>query len=446
MFRSLALCLCTLALCAGPPEQSVVRVRSNPGCLNALVGSGVVVAPGIVVTNAHVVHGSQDLQVLKDGTSYRVQAHILAPEYDLCLLRIPALQTPPTELWEALPEIGQALEAWGYPGGTPHQVPVRVQGRLVATWRYRRNHLLQLEAPIVGGHSGGGLFLPDGRLVGITTFNLLGTGKTAFAVPVSWIRDLQERPWINGDQVPICKPQSVLLHELLDRLTEDPENRVPWEAFTRVWVASEPNQADAWYALGHVILARYLELSQTGTPDPAMHTAFLDAFQKAVTLNPAHVRAWNNLGVAFHAIGETRKSKEALEMALRLKPDYGLAWINLSSPLVDLLEIEAAILALKRGLALIPDDAAAWARLGICHNVLNQWIPAEHALRIAVRYRPFYRPWLLELAEVLHRSGQKQAFEAIRQQLETRDPEGLAELKRREVLWKPRRPVSPRVQ
>lgn len=133
-------------------------------------------------------------------------------------------------------------------------------------------------------------------------------------------------------------------------------------------------------------------------------------------------------------------------MALRLKPDYGLAWINLSSPLVDLLEIEAAILALKRGLALIPDDAAAWARLGICHNVLNQWIPAEHALRIAVRYRPFYRPWLLELAEVLHRSGQKQAFEAIRQQLETRDPEGLAELKRREVLWKPRRPVSPRVQ
>lgn len=441
MLRRLLASAAALFLGAAPPQASVVRIQSNPGCLESFSGSGVVVAPGLVVTNAHVVHGSQNLEVQKDGMSYRVQAHILAPEYDLCLLRVPALGAPPAELAEDVPQVGQALEAWGYPGGV-RDLPNLVPSILAATWKYRRNVLLQLQATIVGGHSGGGLFTAEGRLVGITTFNLLGTGQTHFAVPVTWIHDLLELPWAQGDRVPLCKPRSVLLHELLDRLTEDPENRPPWEAFTRAWVTAQPKQAEAWYALGHVLLVRYIDLGRQVEPDPALRQTFVDAFRKAVALDPSHARAWNNLGVALHESGDPKGAREALEMALRLKPDYGLAWLNLSAPLVDQLRFAEAVVVLRKGLTLVPDSADSWARLGFCELRLDHLAEAEAALRIALRYRPFHRPWLIELAEILHRRRDTPGLEAIKERLAERDPEGLEELQRALISWKARtRPV-----
>lgn len=426
----------------GGPPASVVRVRSRPGCLEDLVGSGVVIAPGVVVTNAHVVHGSEDIKVLKDGKAYGVQSHVLAPEYDLCLLRVPGLEVPEAAISEEIPMPGHPLEAWGFPGGTAGNNPVQSPGTLTAAWRYRGSVLLQVDAEIRKGQSGGGLFLPDGRLVGITTFSLLGAGRAHFAVPAAWIEELRRRPWIPGQLIPVCKPRSVLLHELLDRLTEDPENRPPWEAFARAWVHAEPRQAEAWYALGHVLLVRYHDLAQYGTLDSALLGTFVDAFRKAVALDPAHARAWNNLGVAYLAQGRLSSSREALEMAVQLNPDYGLAWINLSATLLELREYARAARALQEGLRLVPDEAAAWARLGFCNLKLGRLAPAESALRIALRYRPSHRSWILDLAEVLLLRSDAAALETLRNELRARDPEGARELALREKAWKQRGPLS----
>jgi len=382
--------LFSLALSAAPPAlpaPSVVQVRGvyAEGILR--LGSGVVVAPGVVATNAHVVAGAESLVIRQGELSWVVKEVCVEADRDLSLLRIPGLALPVAEPARAEDfRPGQAVAAIGYPGGAGPSVR---PGTLVSTWAFRGDRLLQTDAELRPGSSGGGLFNADGRLLGITTFVLSGAGRASFAVPISWIQSL-----LTGDARAaglVCPgvPIEDVGMAFADHMTEDPANWASWETLVHAWVRDAPEDPFAWYALGNVLALKRLNES----PAPALEQQQDEAFRRAVALKPDFAKAWNNLGASLDAVNRFTEAQRALEQALRLDPRYGIAYLNLGACLINQTHLPEAAEALKQGVALVPDDALGWSRLAFCEGSTGHWQEAAEHFRIATALSPFRPTW-----------------------------------------------------
>lgn len=156
---------------AGP---SLVKVYGQ-GCGEILEGSGFVVAPNLVVTNAHVVAGIANPMVIgTDGTYHQATAVYFNPDFDLALLRTAGLDQPALRLDTASVARGIKAVALGYPGGGPFAAsPAGVVSVLRATGPniYGSGNttrvLYEISANVQPGNSGGPLVAPDGEVIGV---------------------------------------------------------------------------------------------------------------------------------------------------------------------------------------------------------------------------------------------------------------------------------------
>ncbi len=111
--------------CCRPPSTLVVRRSivkvTGEACHQIQDGSGWVAAPGIVVTNAHVVAGERSTDVVDaSGTSLPPRSSIdFDPVRDLAVLSVPQLTASPLALVTGAP--GDAASVYGHPGGGPLQ-------------------------------------------------------------------------------------------------------------------------------------------------------------------------------------------------------------------------------------------------------------------------------------------------------------------------------------
>jgi S1-C subfamily serine protease len=152
---------------------STARVTSR-ACGNVISGTGVVVAPGYLVTNAHVVAGASRIRAAIGGSVAEATAVLFDPELDVALLHVPGLAAPSLELASADPVRGDRGAAMGYAGGGPLvELAAAVAGAYPAVGRdiygARRvtRNLLELRAGIEPGDSGGPFVLADGTVGGI---------------------------------------------------------------------------------------------------------------------------------------------------------------------------------------------------------------------------------------------------------------------------------------
>ena len=155
---------------ASPSTLKVVAV----GCGEVQEGSGFVVARGLVVTNAHVVAGTQSIRV-EDSVGYHFAAVVLFdPEFDLAVLRVRGLPEPALNIDPNT--VGRATKAvvLGYPEGGPLAVdPAGVRSELLATGLdiYGENPTVRavyvIQALVRPGNSGGPLVEPDGVVIGV---------------------------------------------------------------------------------------------------------------------------------------------------------------------------------------------------------------------------------------------------------------------------------------
>ena len=114
-------------------SASIVRV-SAIACSQRQDGTGFVIAPGVAVTNAHVVAGSQNVEVALPGKTLK-QTAVLAfdPERDLALLRV---DSAIEALHLESPLAGQLAGVIGHPGGGPlRTAPIRLVERVTAKAR-----------------------------------------------------------------------------------------------------------------------------------------------------------------------------------------------------------------------------------------------------------------------------------------------------------------------
>jgi len=153
-------------------------------------GSGFVVAPGLVVTNAHVVAGTRSIRV-EDPIGYHAAVvELFDPEFDLAILRVEGLPEPALTIDPNT--VGRATKAvvLGYPEGGPLTADrAGVRSQLLATGLdiYGREPVRARRCTwsrpwVRPGNSGGPLIEPDGVVIGVV-FSRSPTSPTSVTPP-----------------------------------------------------------------------------------------------------------------------------------------------------------------------------------------------------------------------------------------------------------------------
>jgi len=152
---------------------STVKIESG-ACGFELSGSGVVVSQGYVVTNAHVVAGSNGSRVFGLAGEAEATTVLFDPALDVALLYAPGLRGHSLRFASQDPSVGAVGAALGYPGGGQLQVTpaavsrdVHARGRDIYDRSEVMRDVLELHASIERGDSGGPFVLPDGTVGGI---------------------------------------------------------------------------------------------------------------------------------------------------------------------------------------------------------------------------------------------------------------------------------------
>jgi S1-C subfamily serine protease len=171
---------------AGP---SVVHIRSQSKDAPGGSGSGFLISPdGFVMTNSHVVHGAESVVAqTPDGRQSRAEIIGDDPDTDLAVLRIdlPGLRHVSFADSSAVP-VGQIAIAIGNPLGFDNTVTAGIVSALGRTFPSRTGRLidnvLQTDAALNPGNSGGPLLDTAGRVIGVNTAIIPSAQGICFAI------------------------------------------------------------------------------------------------------------------------------------------------------------------------------------------------------------------------------------------------------------------------
>jgi serine protease DegQ len=185
-------------------QPSIVTVFAGQG-----VGSGVVYrADGIILTNRHVVAGAQRLEVaFADGR--RASGRVIAtdPNTDLAAIRVERTGLPAARFATALPRVGDLAVVLGSPLGFEKTVTAGIISGLhrsipgSAAETRSLVDLIQTDAPISPGNSGGAVVGADGQVVGISEAYIppnQGAVAIGFAIPAATAKQVADQLIANG--------------------------------------------------------------------------------------------------------------------------------------------------------------------------------------------------------------------------------------------------------
>ena len=178
-------------------RPSVVHVLGDAeSCSRHLSGSGFVSAPDYVVTNAHVVAGTESVELDTVLGLKRATVVLYDPEVDIAVLHVPNLGLEPLPTAPGAAKSGDDAMVLGFPAGGPFAVsPVRVRERLnisgpdiYAAGRTERE-AFTLRGSIRQGNSGGPLLSPTGEVLGVVFGTAVDGNETGYALT---IRQMQQ--------------------------------------------------------------------------------------------------------------------------------------------------------------------------------------------------------------------------------------------------------------
>jgi serine protease Do len=199
-------------------------------------GSGFIISPdGQIITNAHVVEGSDKVTVtLKDSRSFEGKVIGTDPVTDIAVVKIDAQNLPTVKLGRSeLLEPGQWAIAIGNPLGLDNTVTagiISALGRSSSEIRVpdKRVSFIQTDAAINPGNSGGPLLNAQGEVIGVNTAIIQGAQGLGFAIPIETAQRVAKQLIARGrvDHPYLGIRMLTLTPELKERLNQDPNSRI----------------------------------------------------------------------------------------------------------------------------------------------------------------------------------------------------------------------------
>lgn len=176
-------------------QASTLKVVGSNDCGRGVEGSGFVYAPGRLMTNAHVVAGVDEPEVLVEDTYLPARVVHYDPDLDVAVLAFGAPEVP-NLTFEKQTKAREAVAVLGF----PHDGPFDVQsGRVRATQRLRSpdiygqgaviREVLSLRAVVRPGNSGGPVVNSQGRVVGVVFAASVSDSDTGYALTANQVAE-----------------------------------------------------------------------------------------------------------------------------------------------------------------------------------------------------------------------------------------------------------------
>jgi S1-C subfamily serine protease len=174
----------------GLDKGSVVKIRGvAQSCQKVLEGSGFVVAPNRVMSNAHVVAGSNSVTVEVDGKTYDAKVVSYDPDADISILDVPNLPSQPLKFDMAESQSGTDVVVLGYPGGgefaaTPARIReiIKLNGPDIYHTTTVTREVYTIRGNVRQGNSGGPLIDRSGNVLGVVFGAAVDDADTGFVL------------------------------------------------------------------------------------------------------------------------------------------------------------------------------------------------------------------------------------------------------------------------
>lgn len=341
------------------------------------LGSGVAIAPNLLITNCHVVENGSSLRISRAHKKWAARLVQALANHDLCGLRPAQLNLEPVSIRSSSTlETGESVYAIGAPEGLELTFS---QGVISALRETDGVHMVQTSAPTSPGSSGGGLFDTEGNLVGITTFQLREGQSLNFAMPGEWMTLLKRADESAGTDHPVLSDAAL--------------------------------ESEAWIGIGvEAVNQKNYELAES-------------ALLKSTSLQqPDAYRAWYELASVYGSQRHPEAQALALEQAIQLKPNYAEAWRELARTYTMQKDFNKAIAAAKQSTELDAQDKENWQLLGFIYFDSNSYAKAIEADEQGLRIAPSDEVLLADLGMAYGKQGDREQVMRIYAQLKEKDP------------------------
>lgn len=178
------------SLVVASARPSVVKIRGvAPGCQKVLEGTGFVIAPNRVMSNAHVVAGSDSVTVEAEGQTYDATVVSYDPNADISILDVPNLPQRPLVFAEQPATSGTDAVVLGYPGGgdfaaTPARVReiIELNGPDIYRTTTVNREVYTIRGTVRQGNSGGPMINRAGQVLGVVFGAAVDDNDTGFVL------------------------------------------------------------------------------------------------------------------------------------------------------------------------------------------------------------------------------------------------------------------------
>jgi S1-C subfamily serine protease len=240
-------------------------------------GSGVLIDPsGVIITNGHVVGSADEVEViLEDGTVMDGSVTAVDTLTDFAFVKVDGQDLPTLPLGDSSSlRIGQRAVAIGNPlGQFPGSVSIGIVSGLDRTMDVftggptggeRLRHLIQTDAAVNPGNSGGAVIDGDGKLIGITTAQAGMADGIGFALPIDLAKPIIDQAIAGED---LARPYIGVLYQDIDaQLATDESLPVKTGAWVRSFDESQAAVVDGGPADEAGVEAGDIITAVDGTP------------------------------------------------------------------------------------------------------------------------------------------------------------------------------------